>query len=117
MTLTLLILLLIPVAEAVPSLAADLPSPLHEALKGLENLDDAALWKAAQSQLPPTRQRQYSRLLTKNSRGTITPREKETLDALGEEGRCLMLKKAHAYMLLKWRGHCIPSRDELQRSE
>ncbi len=73
-------------AEAVPPLADDLPLPLHEALKGLENLDDEALWNVAQSQLPPTRQRQYSRLLTKNSRGTITPREKETLEAFGEEG-------------------------------
>jgi hypothetical protein len=46
-------------------------------------------------------------LLTKNSRGTITDREKETLHALGEQARLLTLKTAHAYMLLKWRGHRI----------
>jgi len=103
--------------EAIPPLADDLPSPLHEELGALENLDDEALWKVARSRLPPTHQRLYSRLLQKNSRGTITAREKEELHALGEEARRLTLKRAHAYMLLKWRGHYIPSPEELQRPQ
>jgi hypothetical protein len=103
--------------EAAPPLADDLPSPLHEELQSLENLDDEALWKVAQSQLLPGRQHLYSRLLAKNSQGTLTAREQERLAALGEEARRLTLKKAHAYMLLKWRGHHIPLRDELQRPE
>jgi hypothetical protein len=100
--------------EAVPPLAGDLPPPLREELTELERLDDEALWKVAHSQLPPARQRLYSRLLTKNSQDTITASEKEKLHALGEEARRLTLKKAHAYMLLKWRGHHIPSPEELQ---
>lgn len=103
--------------EAVPPLADDLPSPLHEELEVLESLDDKALWKVAQSQLPPAHQRLYSRLLHKNSQGTTTAREKEKLHALGEEARRLTLKKAHAYMLLKWRGHHILSPEELQRPQ
>jgi hypothetical protein len=103
--------------EAVPPLADDLPSPLHEELQGLENLDDEALWKVARSQLPPARQRLYSRLLAKNSQEAITAREKERLEALGEEARRLTLKKAHAYMLLKWRGRRLPLRDDWQRPE
>ena len=91
--------------EVVPPLADDLPSPLHEELKVLEGLDDEALWKVAQSQLPPARQSLYDRLLRKNSQRTITAREKEKLHTLGEEARGLTLKKAHAYMLLKWRGY------------
>jgi hypothetical protein len=94
--------------EAVPPLADDLPSPLREELELLENLDDQALWQIAQSQLLPARQRQYSRLLTRNSQGALTAREQEKLRALGEESRRLTLKKAHAYMLLKWRGHRLP---------
>ena len=101
--------------ESVPPLAADLPSPLQEELKALENLENEALWRMAQSQLSPARQRLYNRLLAKNNQGTITAGEKETLHAIGEEARRLTLKKAHAYMLLKWRGHRIPSRAELQR--
>jgi hypothetical protein len=101
--------------EAVPPLADDLPSPLHEELEMLEHLDDDALWQVARSQLPPNSQRLYSRLLTKNSRGTITVQEKETLHTLGEQARLLTLKAAHAYMVLKWRGHRVPSPEELQR--
>ncbi len=100
--------------EAIPPLADDLPSPLHEELKALEQLDDDTLWQVARSQLPPARQRQYSRLLAKNSQGTITAREKEILHTLGEQARLLTLKTAHAYLLLKWRGHRIPSPEELQ---
>jgi hypothetical protein len=103
--------------EAIPPLADDLPSPLREELKMLEALDDETLWQVAQSQLSPAHQRLYRRLFTKNSRGTITDREKETLHALGEVARLLTLKTAHAYMLLNWRGHRVPSPQELQRPE
>ena len=103
--------------EAVPPLADDLPSPLHEELKALETLDDKALWQVAQSELPPARQRSYNRLLRKNSQGTITASEKKKLHAIGEEARCLTLKKSHAYMLLKWRGHKIPLPEELQEPQ
>jgi hypothetical protein len=102
--------------ESIPPLANDLPSPLHEELEALEQCDDDALWQVARSQLPPARQRQYSRLLSKNSQGTITVQEQETLRTLGEQARLLTLKTAHAYLLLKWRGHRIPSPEELQRS-
>jgi hypothetical protein len=98
-------------------LADDLPAPLQEELQELEKLEDAALWRVAQSQLPSDRQRLYHRLLAKNTQGTIVAREKERLDALGEEARRLTLKKAHASLLLKWRGHRIPLREELQSSE
>ncbi len=98
--------------EAVPPLANDLPSPLHEELEALEQLDNDALWQVARSQLSPTLQRQYSRLLSKNSQGTITEQEKETLRTLGEQGRLLTLKTAHAYLLLKWRGYRIPLPEE-----
>jgi hypothetical protein len=100
--------------EAVPPLANDLPSPLHEELATLEHLDDDALWQVARSQLPPKRQRLYSRLLTKNSQETITEREKATLHALGDEARLLTLKASHACMLLKWRGHRVPPPEELR---
>ncbi len=99
--------------EAVPPLAAELPSPLREELRLLEALDDDALWRVVRSQLPSARQRLYSRLLTKQSRGTITAREQETLHTLGEEGRLLTLKKAHAALLLRWRGHSLPSPEAL----
>jgi hypothetical protein len=103
--------------ETVPPLADDLSSPLREELQVLERLDDDALWQVARGQLPPARQRLYSRLLARQSQGIITAQEQETLHSLGEQARLLTLKAAHAYMVLKWRGHRIPSPEELQRSE
>lgn len=101
--------------EAIPPLAGDLPLPFQEAVKTLEPLDDNALWTVARSQLPPAQERQYRQLLAKNSQGTITAHEKVLLQTLGEEARLLTLKKAHAYLLLTWRGHPIPSPDAPHR--
>ena len=77
-------------------------------------LSAAEPWQVAASRWPADRQRLYSRLLDKNAAGTISPRERERLTALGEEARRLTLKKAHAYLLLKWRGGAIPSLQEIE---
>lgn len=100
--------------EAVPPMADELPPAVQAELEALETLDNAALQRVAQSHLLPERQRLYSSLLTKNQRGTLTAVEKEKLHTLGEEGRRLTLKKAHAILLLKWRGVSIapPSLEE-----
>jgi hypothetical protein len=100
--------------DAVPPLPEDAPAPLREELDALEQLDEAALRQVAESRLPSSHQRLYSRLLGKNTAGTITAGEREKLTALGEEARRLTLKKAHAYLLLKWRGCAIPSLPDLE---
>lgn len=102
--------------DVAPPLAEDLPSPLDKELKRLEELDDDALWGMARSRLSPKQQRLYDGLLQKNSQGSITDEEKEKLQALGQEARRLTLMKAHAFMLLKWRGHQIPTLDQLRDS-
>ena len=73
----------------------------------MEDRDDAALWEITRSTLPPARQRLYDRLLRKNAESTLGPREQETLRAIGEEARRLTLKKAHAWLVLKWRDHPV----------
>lgn len=103
--------------DVAPPLADDLPPPLDKELKKLEELDDEALWGIARSRLSSKQQRLYDVLLQKNSQESITTDEKEKLQALGQEARRLTLKKAHAFMLLKWRGHKIPAIDQLRDSE
>ena len=102
--------------EAVPPLPEEIPPPARAELDALE-LGDQALCEVAESRLPPSRQRLYRRLLGKNTAGSITAGEREKLTALGEEARQLTLKKAHAYLLLKWRGCAIPSLAELEVGE
>jgi hypothetical protein len=103
--------------DAVPPLPEDIPPSLRGELDALEQLDEPALREVAESRLPAERQRLYSRLLTKNAAGSITAGERGRLEALGEEARTLTLKKAHAYLLLKWRGCTIPSPGELEVTE
>jgi len=91
-------------AEAVPPLADEMPAEIQMELDKLESLDNEALQQLAHSHLSPEKQRAYSASLTKNQRGTLSPAEKEKLRALGDEARRLTLKKAHASLLLKWRG-------------
>ncbi|MCY2987928.1 MAG: hypothetical protein NTY19_08715 [Planctomycetota bacterium] len=103
--------------DAVPPLSEDIPAPLCGELNALEQLDEAALRRVAESRLSAGHQRLYSRLLAKNSAGTITAGERQELEDLGNEARQLTLKKAHAYLLLKWRGYAIPSHPELEVAE
>jgi hypothetical protein len=103
--------------DAVPPLLDDIPHSLREELNAMEHWDEPALREVADSRLPPSKQRIYSRLLTKNSAGTITAAERGELEALGEEARRLTVKKAHAHLLLKWRGLAIPKPEDLEASE
>lgn len=103
--------------DIAPPLAEDLPSPLDNELKKLEELDDEALWGIARGRLSPRQQRMYADLLRKNSQGSITADEAEKLQELGQKARRLSLAKAHAYMLLQWRGHPIPTLAQLRDTE
>jgi hypothetical protein len=74
-------------------------------LTRLESFTDAQLWAIARSILPQPQQRKLRRLLRKNQAGKLTRREQQSLDELITESERLMLRKARAYVLLKWRGH------------
>lgn len=100
--------------DAAPLLAEDAPLPLREEMEALENLDDQGLWKVTRARLNHSKQRRYSQLLLKNSEGTIGQEELQEMRLLGEEARLMTLRKAHAFMLLRWRGHKVSLPDEPQ---
>jgi hypothetical protein len=92
----------------VPPLPENLPAPMRDDLIALEGLSDEALWQAAQGRLGEAKAQRQSELLEKNSGGTITDDERQTLADLRNEADQLMLRKAYALVLLKWRGHRLP---------
>lgn len=94
-------------SEIAPPPVDDLPAPLRQELHDMARQSSKALERIAQSRLPAAQQRIYTRLLRKNSQAVLTPTEQVRLHALGEQARNLTLKKAHAAMLLKWRGHPV----------
>ena len=93
----------------------DAPAEFEENLKALEALDDDALWETLKSRVSPATQRKLHQLLDKNQSGTLTERERQKLEALQHEADSVMLHKAHAALLLKWRGHRIPTLKELRK--
>jgi len=102
------------ISASIPSVDG-LPLDIKEELEALEGLSDDKLWEVARSMMPTPQQRKYSNLLRKNSAGTLTEGEQKELSNLGTEARRLTLRKAQAYVLLKQRGHQIPTLAEMRK--
>jgi len=90
--------------SSLPSLEG-LPEEAITELTALESCTDKQLWEAARSTLSLVQRRQLSRLLHKNQAGKLTERERQKLDELIAASDRLMLRRARAYVLLKWRGY------------
>lgn len=98
----------------VDALNTTLPPPLdqvpaewREELEALETLSTRALLQVARERLTAAQVRQYDRLLEKNRQGTLTSRERARLTQLRHAADRIMLRRARAYVLLKWRGYSV----------
>jgi hypothetical protein len=85
-----------------------LPSELVRELVKLERLDDESLGRVMASSVPAAQQRKLDSLLHKNQAGTLTKREQQKLDRLQRQADRVMLRKARAAVLLRFRGHRLP---------
>ena len=99
--------------HGVPPLPDDLPEDMRTMLIALEDLDDEALWRVARSMVDLEQQARHHQLLEKNKLGTLTEAEQARLAQLRQETDALMLRKAYAYVLLKWRGYRLPNPAEM----
>jgi hypothetical protein len=98
-----------------PPLESDLPIEIQAELKALEDLSDDALWQIADSKMNPDKVAMYDALLERQKAGTLTPEGLAWLKKLRQEAEALMLRKAHAYVLLKNQGHQLPTLEELKQ--
>jgi phage-related minor tail protein len=73
-------------------------------LEGLSGLTDNELHALADAMMPAEKQQRLTRLLRKNSSGTITGKETEELDALLVLCQQISLLKAKAILTLQQRG-------------
>ncbi|MBK9231654.1 MAG: hypothetical protein WAW03_15135 [Anaerolineae bacterium] len=96
-----------------PPVEADLPPALRAELKAMSHLSDETLWQIADSTMNPDKVALHEVLLERNQSGALTPEGRQWLTRLREEADALMLRKAHAYVLLQSRGHKLPSLEEL----
>lgn len=96
-----------------PHLVALLPHDLQAELDAMEHLSDEALRAIALSTASPERLALMDDLIARKQDGTLTSRQQADLTALRAESEALMVRKAHAFVLLKSRGQTPPPLDHL----
>jgi hypothetical protein len=96
------------VRAATPSLEK-VPAEYRAELETMEDLGDEELWRILRSRLASAKQRRLEALLDKSQRATLTDSENESLIALRKDGDRLVLRRSYAALLLKYRGHRLPS--------
>jgi len=97
-----------------PEVEEDLPFNYRIELESMGNLSDNVLWQIAESTMNQDKVALYDTLLARHKASNLTPIGTELLTKLREESEQLMLRKAHAYLILKNRGHKLPTLDELR---
>jgi len=104
-------------AQSLPPLEDDLPPALKEELAALASLSDSVLWQIAKSVMNTDEVALYDLLLERLKKGTLTVQGQTYLATLRQQSDELMLRKAHAFALLKSRGHKLPTLDELRQQQ
>ena len=105
--------LLTALQTSLPSLEG-LPEDLIQELAELETLDNHHLRQIMLEMVPFEQQRQLESLLHRNQAGKLTKAERETLTLLQKEADRVMLRKARAAVLLRFRGQRVPTLTELR---
>lgn len=100
--------------STLPSLEG-LPEPLVEELSALELLDNAALRRVLLETVPVTQQRELEALLQRNQAQALSPSERQRLTELQQIADRVMLRKARAAVLLRFRGQRLPTLMELRQ--
>ena len=93
----------------LPPVEADLPAEIQAELRAMDYLSDDALWQIASASMNADKVALWDVLLERKQAGELTLEGQALLSRLRDEGEILTLRKAHAYILLKTRGHAIPT--------
>jgi hypothetical protein len=90
------------------------PPELQPEFLRMQTLRVESLKLIAQAQVEDFQFERHTELLQKNEAGNLSPEEREELTNLRVTAEQLMLRKAYAWSLLRWRGQRIPSLEELR---
>ena len=100
------------ISNLPPSVDNASPELQLEVLR-MQSLSTEELVKIAQALVEPEQHERQTELLAKNEEGLLTTEEQQELFALRQAADQLMLRKAYAWSLLRWRGQRIPALKEL----
>ena len=108
---------------AAQSVVSNLPPSVENAslemqpeLLKMQKLSIEELLAIANAQVEPSHYERHVELLEKNKEGSLVPQERQELTDLRLAADHLMLRKAYAWSVLRWRGHRIPTLQELPTS-
>jgi hypothetical protein len=107
--------LLVTALQAVLPTLEGLPSGTVQHLVALESLDDQALWRVMLETVPLDQQNRLHDLLLRNQADTLTDAEREQLAIVQQQADLVMLRKARAAVLLRFRGKRVPTLAELSQ--
>ncbi|MGB3300596.1 MAG: hypothetical protein WBA76_20225 [Phormidesmis sp.] len=97
----------------LPPRISSAPAEVRTDLLKMQTLNAEELRHIARAQVAKARQDEHFALLDKNQNGWLTEKEQARLHELRDSADQLMLKKAHACAILRWRGQPIRSLEQL----
>jgi hypothetical protein len=101
------------IVSNLPPTPDNAPVEMQAELLQMQTKDNTELLSIAQSQIVVEQQQRHVELLEKNQNGELTPSERQELSELRIAADRLMLQKAYAWSILRWRGHKLPNLNEL----
>ncbi|MBW4600157.1 MAG: hypothetical protein KME29_11260 [Calothrix sp. FI2-JRJ7] len=102
------------IASNLPPTPDNAPVEIQAELLQMQTWEDTDLLSITKRHINKELQQRHIELLEKNKiQGELTPAQRQELSELRINADKLMLQRAYAWSVLRWRGHRIPSVDEL----
>lgn len=101
------------IASNLPPFPENALPEIQAELLQLQTLSIDELLKVAKAQVGTSQHERYQSLLEKNQVGQLTSTEQQELTELRTLVDRLMLRKAYAWSVLRWRGYRMPALEEL----
>ncbi len=102
--------------HTLPALLEEIPARYQSDVYPLLQMSDANLQREANRTFSSQRWAEYEALLDRKKTKPLTPEEETRLDTLRREADVLMFRRGYAAVLLKRRGHRLPTLHELAQS-
>lgn len=101
------------VVSNLPPSAENAPLALRAELMEMQSLSVDELLAIAQTQANAIQYENHVQLLEKNQTEDLSAEDRKELTNLRQTADRLMLRKAYAWAILRWKGHRIPPLQEL----
>jgi hypothetical protein len=101
------------IASNLPPTDDNVPPEIQAELLKMQTQSIDDLLVISQENVAPEHQKRHTALLEKNQTEVLSQEEQQELSELRTSADRLMLQKAYAWSVLRWRGHRMPALSEL----